>query len=93
MELLKDGQVDAVLVDAGAPTSAIIDIVSQHKVKILSIDRANIAKIVKKYPYFSSATVIPEGDLLRNRTRMSSRPDPWPRSASRRRCRTIWSTR
>jgi TRAP transporter TAXI family solute receptor len=61
MELLKDGQVDAVLVDAGAPTSSIIDIVSQHKVKILSIDRANIAKIIQKYPYFSSATVIPKG--------------------------------
>jgi TRAP transporter TAXI family solute receptor len=61
MELLKDGQVDAVLVDAGAPTSSIIDIVSQHKVKILSIDRANIDKIVQKYPYFSRATVIPKG--------------------------------
>lgn len=61
MELLKDGQVDAVLVDAGAPTSSIIDIVSQHKVKILSIDRANIDKIVQKYPYFSKATVIPKG--------------------------------
>jgi hypothetical protein len=61
MELLKDGQVDAVLVDAGAPNSAIIDISTQHKVRILSIDRANIAKIVEKYPYFSSATVIPKG--------------------------------
>ena len=61
MELLKDGMVDAVLVDAGAPNSAIIDIVSQHKVKILSIDRANIAKLVQKYPYFASATVIPKG--------------------------------
>ncbi len=61
MELLKDGQVDAVLVDAGAPNSAIIDISTQHKIKILSIDRANIAKIVQKYPFFSSATVIPKG--------------------------------
>lgn len=61
MELLKDGMVDAVLVDSGAPSSSIIDIVSQHKIKILSIDRANIAKLVQKYPYFSSATVIPKG--------------------------------
>ncbi len=61
MELLKDGQVDAVLVDAGAPNSAIIDISTQHKIKILSIDRANIAKIVQMYPFFSSATVIPKG--------------------------------
>ena len=61
MELLKDGQVDAVLVDAGAPNSAIIDISTQHKIKILSIDREKIAKIVKKYPFFSNATVIPKG--------------------------------
>ena len=61
MELLKDGQVDAVLVDAGAPNSAIIDISTQHKIKILSVDRANIAKIVKQYPFFSSATIIPKG--------------------------------
>ncbi len=61
MELLKDGQVDAVLVDAGAPNSAIIDVSTQHKIRILSIDRVNIGKIVQKYPYFSSATVIPKG--------------------------------
>ena len=61
MELLKDGQVDAVMVDAGAPNSSIIDIGTQHKIDILSIDRANIAAIVKKYPFFSAATVIPKG--------------------------------
>lgn len=61
MELLKDGQVDAVMVDAGAPNSSIIDIGSQHKIAILSIDRANIDQIVKKYPFFSAATVIPKG--------------------------------
>jgi TRAP transporter TAXI family solute receptor len=61
MELLKDGQVDAVMVDAGAPNSSIIDIGSQHKIAILSIDRANIDAIVKKYPFFSAATVIPKG--------------------------------
>jgi TRAP transporter TAXI family solute receptor len=61
MELLKDGQVDAVMVDAGAPNSSIIDIGSQHKIAILSIDRANIDAIVKKYPFFSAATSIPKG--------------------------------
>jgi hypothetical protein len=61
MDLLKDGQVDAVLVDAGAPNSAIIDISTQHKVKILSIDPANIQKIRTKYPYFSDVTTIAKG--------------------------------
>ena len=61
MDLLKDGQVDAVLVDAGAPNSAIIDISTQHKVKILSISPENIKKIRTKYPYFSDVTTIPKG--------------------------------
>lgn len=61
MDLLKDDQVDAVLVDAGAPNSSIIDISTQHQVKILSIDPANIKKIKEKYPYFSDVTIIPKG--------------------------------
>lgn len=61
MELLKDNQVDAVLVDAGAPNSAIIDMSTQHDIHILSIDPENIAKIKEKYPYFSDPVTIPGG--------------------------------
>lgn len=61
MDLLKDGQVDAVLVDAGAPNSSIIDISTQHKIKILSIEPEKIKQIVAKYPYFADVTVIPKG--------------------------------
>lgn len=61
MELLKDDQVDAVMVDAGAPNSAIIDISTQHDISILSIDPDNIRKIKEKYPYFSDPVIIPKG--------------------------------
>ncbi|MEN6441780.1 MAG: TAXI family TRAP transporter solute-binding subunit, partial [Syntrophobacter sp.] len=61
MELLKDGQVDAVMVDAGAPNSAIIDISTQHSIRILSIDAENIKNIKTKYPFFSDAMTIPKG--------------------------------
>ncbi len=61
MELLKDNQLDAVMVDAGAPNSAIIDISTQHAIKILSIDVENIQKIKEKYPYFSDPVTIPVG--------------------------------
>ncbi len=61
MELLKDDQVDAVMVDAGAPNSAIIDISTQHEIRILSIDPENINKIREKYPYFSQPVTIPKG--------------------------------
>ncbi|GBF32398.1 TRAP transporter solute receptor [Desulfocucumis palustris] len=61
MELLKDDQVDAVLVDAGAPNSSIIDISTQHPIRILSIDTENIKKIKEKYPFFSDPVTIPKG--------------------------------
>lgn len=61
MELLKDDQVDAVLVDAGAPNSAIIDISTQHEIKILSIDTDKINKMKEKYPFFSDPVTIPKG--------------------------------
>jgi hypothetical protein len=61
MDMLKDDQVDAVLVDAGAPSSAIIDISTQHQVRILSIDPANIKAIKAKLPYFSDVYTIPKG--------------------------------
>ena len=49
------------MVDAGAPSSAIIDINSQHDITILSIDEDNIKQIVTEYPYFSNAVIIPKG--------------------------------
>ncbi|MFZ5649131.1 MAG: TAXI family TRAP transporter solute-binding subunit [Bacillota bacterium] len=61
MELLKDDQVDAVMVDAGAPNSAIIDISTQHQIRILSIDAESVKKIKQKYPFFSDAVTIPKG--------------------------------
>ncbi len=61
MELLKDDQVDAVMVDSGFPNSAIIDISTQHQVRILPIDAENIKKITEKYPFFSAAHSVPKG--------------------------------
>ncbi|NHM28612.1 TAXI family TRAP transporter solute-binding subunit [Desulfofundulus sp. TPOSR] len=61
MELLKDDQVDAVMVDAGAPNSSIIDVSTQHDIDILSIEPENIRKIREKYPYFSNPVTIPKG--------------------------------
>lgn len=61
IDLLKDGLADAVLVDAGAPNSSIIDIATQHKINILSIEPDKIKQIRAKYPYFADVTVIPKG--------------------------------
>lgn len=59
IDMLKDGQVDAALVDVGVPAAAIIDISNQHDIRILSIDEKVIDSIKEEYPYFSDATVIP----------------------------------
>ena len=67
MELLKDGQVDAVMVDAGAPNSSIIDIGSQHKIAILSIDRANIDHDRQEVPLLLRRDGHPQGDLQGHR--------------------------
>ena len=67
MELLKDGQVDAVMVDAGAPNSSIIDIGSQHKIAILSIDRANIDHDRQEVPLLLRRDDHPQGDLQGHR--------------------------
>lgn len=61
MELLKDGQVDAVMVDSGFPNSAIIDISTQHQIQILPIDAEKIKQIKVKYPFFADAHVVPKG--------------------------------
>lgn len=61
IDMLKDGQVDATLVDVGIPAPAIIDISSQHNVTILPIDEDKIDNISEKYPYFSNKIIIPAG--------------------------------
>lgn len=61
IDLLKDGQVEATLVDVGVPAPAIIDIATQHHINILSIDEEVIESIAEKYAYFSNKVVIPAG--------------------------------
>lgn len=61
MDLLKDDQVDAVLVDAGIPNSTIIDVTTQHDVKILPIEPEKVEWIKEKYPFFSDVVYIPKG--------------------------------
>jgi TRAP transporter TAXI family solute receptor len=59
--MLKDGQIDAVMIDSGVPNSAVIDITSQHEVNILPIEEEKINSLVSNYPYFSNMVIIPKG--------------------------------
>ena len=54
---LKDGNVDAAFVTAGAPTAAIQDIAFQNKVRLVSFEADKADALVKKYPFFAKTVV------------------------------------
>jgi uncharacterized protein len=56
-EQFKDKHIDAFLVTAGIPNAAIMDISSQHDVRILNIADDMIKKLTDKYPFLSPAKI------------------------------------
>lgn len=56
-EQFKDKHIDAFLVTAGIPNAAIMDISTQHSIRILNIADDKAAVILKKYPFLSPFTV------------------------------------
>lgn len=56
-EQFKDKHIDAFVVTAGIPNAAIMDIGSQHSVRIINIADDKSALIAKKYPFLSPFTV------------------------------------
>jgi uncharacterized protein len=53
----KDNHIDAFIVTAGVPNAAIMDIASQHPVRILAISDEKGAELVKAYPFLSKHTI------------------------------------
>ena len=56
-EQFKDKHIDAFIVTAGIPNAAIMDIGSQHSIRIINIADDKAALIVKKYPFLSPFTI------------------------------------
>ncbi len=56
-EQFKDKHIDAFIVTAGIPNAAIMDIGSQHNVRIINIADDKSALITKKYPFLSTFTI------------------------------------
>jgi TRAP transporter TAXI family solute receptor len=56
-EQFKDRNIDAFIVTAGIPNAAIMDIGSQHSIRIINISDDKAALIVKKYPFLSPFTI------------------------------------
>ena len=47
-----NGTVQATVVLAGAPTSALIDLDSQHQIRLLSVEKDRVQKLLKDYPFY-----------------------------------------
>ena len=56
-EALKDGQIDAAFIVAGAPTTAITDLSTSGQVYLVSIDDEHVDKLIASSPYYSKYTV------------------------------------
>lgn len=54
---LKDGNVDAAFVTAGAPTAAIQDIAFQKKVRLIPVEADKAEALIKKYPFYAKQLV------------------------------------
>lgn len=54
---IKDGNIDAAFVTAGAPTSAVEELSATEKVFIVPIDADKADDLVKKYPYYTKEEV------------------------------------
>jgi TRAP transporter TAXI family solute receptor len=56
-EQFKDKHIDAFLVVAGIPNSAIMDVSTSHNLKLLSLDAGKVDQLTQKYPFLSPAKV------------------------------------
>lgn len=56
-EAFKDRHIDAFIVTAGIPNAAIMDISTQHAVRIINIPAEMAAKLIAKYPFLAAAKV------------------------------------
>lgn len=54
---LKDNNIDAAFVTAGAPTAAIQDIAASNKVTLIPLADDKVAQLIQKYPYYAKNTI------------------------------------
>ena len=82
VEALKDGRVDVALVMAGYPNSAVVDIATLRKIRILDYSEADLAALEKGQPFFPP-TVIPAGTYPRQNEDVHTYTTPGPMAVSK----------
>ena len=56
-ESLKDGKIDAAIITAGAPTTAVVDLSTSNDVYLVSIDDEHMEKLLADCPWYASYTI------------------------------------
>ena len=56
-DALKNGQIDAAFIVAGAPTTAITDLSTSKQAYLVSLDDEHVTKLLASSPYYSKATI------------------------------------
>ena len=56
-ESLKDGKIDAALLTAGAPTTAVVDLATSNSVYLVSIDDEHMEKLLEACPWYAAYTI------------------------------------
>lgn len=57
VRLMRDDELDAFVIVAGAPTSSVEEAIRDHDARILPLEEPAIATIVAEYPYFSESAI------------------------------------
>lgn len=56
-DALKDGQIDAAFIVAGAPTTAVTDLSTTKQVYLVSLDAEHVASLLASSPYYAECTI------------------------------------
>ena len=56
-DALKNGQIDAAFIVAGAPTTAVADLAATKSVNLVSLDDEHIAKLLESSPYYTKCVI------------------------------------
>ena len=56
-DALKNGQIDAAFIVAGAPTTAVTDLATTKSVSLVSLDDEHIEKLLAASPYYTKCTI------------------------------------
>lgn len=54
---LRNGQIDAAFIVAGAPTTAITDLSTSRQAYLVALDAEHVAKLMETSPYYAEATI------------------------------------